>query len=295
MNELPTDPEERIKVLRESLYRTLISFFSGGTYNNIFLGLFDRLNENLKKVNTSFDTFSDRVAAVDESFKTLNKNIENADKSSSKLAVSLNIITVVGVVIAGLSFWATWKDTSVNEAAVISQRPYLDLTTPRIEKITESGAYQFTSEIENVGNRPAKNTNIEFYPIATISGEKEPYGFNPGWCDEVTQLSNLVFPHKKVPGIYASGAPQYNDPKPLKYALVRVSYADSILDEEYAQVFYYQWKVNDPPPQLIDRNTKNILDEYLRGTAAFCLSTLGPNHSLSGFWSTISSMSDWNT
>jgi hypothetical protein len=277
MQNTPEDPSERLKRIQESFYKTLTSFFSGGTYNNILLGLMEALNENVKKTNTYLGD--------------LDATIKKADESSTKLSRAVKWISVAGVLIAAFSFLATSYDAQTNKYAVISQRPYIDLITPRIDNFTEN-SFRFTSEIENVGSRPARNTNIEFYPIASIDGEKAPYGFNVGWCDEVTQLSNLVFPHKKLPEIYASGPPQYNDPTGLKYALVRVSYEDSILGDEYAQVFYYEWKVNSQLIQLIDRRAKNILDEYLEETAKLCISEIGADNPLSGFWSKISELSD---
>lgn len=300
MNNLPNDPSERLKALQELFYKTFINFFSGGTYNNIFLGLFSELNTNLKKVDVTFDSFNERLTKMNESFNLLNENFTNADESSTNLTKALNKITIAGVIIAGLSLFGTlWMaqtaryDAQMNEAAIISQRPYINLIDPKINLISTNN-YQLVSEIENVGNRPAKNMNIEFYPIASVDNQKEPYGFNIGWCDEIIQLSSLVFPHKKLPETYTSAAPHYEDPTLLKYAVVRISYEDSIMNERYAQVFYYKWQIDSLLSQLINQKDKNNIDEYLKQAATFCKTTLGKDHDLAGFWSTISSMSEWN-
>ena len=78
-----------MRVLQESFYMTLGNFFSGGTYNNVFLGLFSELNENLKSSNASIGK--------------LNESIRKADESSGALAEALNKITFWGTIIAAAS------------------------------------------------------------------------------------------------------------------------------------------------------------------------------------------------
>lgn len=68
---------------------TFINFFSGGTYDNTFLGLFSELNENLKKSNASIEK--------------LNESIRKADESSGALATALNKITFCGTIVAAAS------------------------------------------------------------------------------------------------------------------------------------------------------------------------------------------------
>ena len=68
MDEPSKDPQKKAETPQESFYRTATKFFSGGTYDNILLGLLAGLNENLRKT----------------------------DKSSTKLARSLNIVMTTG-------------------------------------------------------------------------------------------------------------------------------------------------------------------------------------------------------
>lgn len=100
MNKLPDDPQERLRVLQESFYLTLGNFFSGGTYNNIFLGLFSELNGNIKKANSSFDEFNEKLTRANASLEQLNTNITKADESSRKLTEAIKNITFWGTIIA---------------------------------------------------------------------------------------------------------------------------------------------------------------------------------------------------
>ena len=67
--------KDELQNLQKRYYSTLSNFFSGGTYDNILLGLLARLNTNIKK----------------------------ADESSTRLAKILNRITLIGTIIAALS------------------------------------------------------------------------------------------------------------------------------------------------------------------------------------------------
>lgn len=88
MQNLPEDQQERLRFLQEKFYKTLGGFFSGGTYDNVLLGLLDRLNKNVTKSN--------------ESLALLNEMIQKADASSTKLSSALNRITFWGALIAGI-------------------------------------------------------------------------------------------------------------------------------------------------------------------------------------------------
>ncbi len=121
MNKLPDDPAERLRVLQESFYHTLTNFFSGGTYNNIFLGLFSELNEKIKKANASFDTFNDRMLIANKSLQSLNENIKNADESSTKLTLALNKITKAGVIIAAISLIVAFLSVGLDYYKFFSQ------------------------------------------------------------------------------------------------------------------------------------------------------------------------------
>lgn len=100
MNKLPDDPQERLRVLQESFYMTLGNFFSGGTYNNIFLGLFSEMNGNIKKSNDAFGALNDKLAQANANLEQLNANIKKADESSGKLTSAIKNITLWGTIIA---------------------------------------------------------------------------------------------------------------------------------------------------------------------------------------------------
>jgi len=116
---LPENQEERLKLKQEGLYDILASFFSGGTYNNIFLGLFSELNVNLKQSNEALGTLDQNTEKANQSLQSLNANLEKthaqikelnnqikaAGDSSDRLATALNKITFWGAVIAGLSLF----------------------------------------------------------------------------------------------------------------------------------------------------------------------------------------------
>ncbi len=68
------NPIQDIEDLRKQYYATMIGFFSGGTYDNVLLGLLDRLIENFTR----------------------------SSESSDKLTIALNRITLAGTVIAAV-------------------------------------------------------------------------------------------------------------------------------------------------------------------------------------------------
>jgi hypothetical protein len=119
MSPLPADQGERMKLKQEALYDILAAFFSGGTYNNVFLGLFSELNENLKKNHESLNVLNGHTAKANESFVSLNENLHKthqcleelnshivkANESSDKLSTALNKITLWGTIIAASSLF----------------------------------------------------------------------------------------------------------------------------------------------------------------------------------------------
>ncbi len=123
MNKLPDDPQERLRVLQESFYMTLGNFFSGGTYNNIFLGLFSEMNCNIKKANDAFDAFNEKLTQANTNLEQLNASIKKADESSGKLTNAIKNITLWGTIIAlgsmliaalsvGLDYWRYFHQVS---------------------------------------------------------------------------------------------------------------------------------------------------------------------------------------
>lgn len=95
---------------------TLGNFFSGGTYDNIFLGLFSEMNGNIKKANDAFDVFNEKLTQANTNLEQLNATIKKADESSGNLTSAIKNITFWGVIIAlgsmviaainvGLEYW----------------------------------------------------------------------------------------------------------------------------------------------------------------------------------------------
>lgn len=95
---------------------TLGNFFSGGTYNNVFLGLFSEMNGNIKKANDAFDAFNEKLTQANTNLEQLNASIKQADESSGKLTSAIKNITLWGTIIAlgsmliaalsvGLDYW----------------------------------------------------------------------------------------------------------------------------------------------------------------------------------------------
>jgi len=90
MKKLPDDPQERMRVLQERYYETMSSAFRGGTYDNVFAGIFSGINKQIRETKNALIF--------------LNDAIRKADESSTKLTKALNRITLTGIVIAGVSF-----------------------------------------------------------------------------------------------------------------------------------------------------------------------------------------------
>jgi len=134
---LPENIDERLKLKQEGLYDILAGFFSGGTYNNIFLGLFSELNGNLKKGNESFEQLNQNIAEANKSFESLNKglmkmdesitkldaNIVAANESSERLSTALRRITLWGTIIAAISLFVAIASVGLDYYKTFSANP----------------------------------------------------------------------------------------------------------------------------------------------------------------------------
>lgn len=170
------------------------------------------------------------------------------------------VATVCAMVAALAAGFSVWQAKLALQAEREAKRPYFKIKRAFMEKVQTDGTYRFEIVFENIGIHPARDPHVKLL-VKDKKLENDLFGVAYAAAMDVPKNGTLFFRRENI-------RPQYLKEPIHYYVIYAVKYIDPILEKEFAQIFFMQWRGPDKSKNLeyvyIPQRDKIMKDQGLK-------------------------------